>query len=46
MKHFSGFSARIKEEEGSARAAPVAAPMPKLDSLLEKRMFGLLSIGV
>ena len=45
MKRFFGFSARIKEE-GSARVAPVAAPMPKSDSLLEKRMFGLLSIGV
>ena len=26
------FSAKTKEEEGSARASPVAAPMLKLDS--------------
>ena len=26
------FSAKTKEEGGSARALPVAAPMPKLDS--------------
>ena len=29
MKHFS---AKSKEEGGSARASPVAAPMPKSDS--------------
>ena len=27
------FSAKIKEEGGSARALPVAAPMPKSNSL-------------
>ena len=31
------FSAKTKEEGGSARALPVAAPMPKSDSFCEKR---------
>ena len=37
------FSAKIKEEGGSARALPVAAPMPKSDSFLEKREDALIT---
>ena len=44
LKHFT---AKTREKGGSARAWPVAAPMPKSDSFYrEERMLRLLSIGV